>query len=76
VLRGEGRDPASKIVMRHASGTDSLRARLSVAARLTVEESDRRPPRFKRWRPRYVGEGSSRIADDDGGATTLPEAAE
>jgi hypothetical protein len=74
--RGDADHSIDIIVMRHGSGTESLRARLEVAARLTIEESDRRPPRFKRWRPRNVGEGSARIADDDRGATTLPEAAE
>ena len=49
VLVGEGHDPSVMVAMRHAGGTaDALRAKLGVAARLTVAEA---ATRFARWRP-------------------------
>jgi hypothetical protein len=37
---------------------------LGAGAGLTVSEEDNRPPRFKHWKPRDVGEGAPRIARD------------
>jgi hypothetical protein len=49
VLVGEGHDPGAIITMRHVgSATDALRARLGVAARLTVAEA---ATRFAGWKP-------------------------
>src|SRR5207247_5891328 len=77
VLLAERGDPSSTIVMRHAgSATDSLRARLGVAAGLTVREDDNRAPRFVSWRPPHVAGGAPRTAADGSAALTLPEAAE
>ena len=66
------------IVMRHAgSAVESVRATVGAAAALTVSEEANRPPRFKLWKPRSVGEGSSAIAFRARGATSLwMEAAE
>jgi hypothetical protein len=51
-LIARGHDPASLLVMRHqGSTTDALRARLSVAAKLTVRETQTEPPRLCRWKP-------------------------
>jgi hypothetical protein len=45
-------DPQDTLVMRHAgSDTISLKAKVSRAARLTVQETESRPPEFVRWRP-------------------------
>jgi hypothetical protein len=63
VLLAEGRDPSIILTMRHAGNpTECLRARLGVAAGLTVREEDGRPPRFARWRPLHLGDGSARTA--------------
>ena len=49
VLVGEGHDPGMVISMRHGgSAVDALRAKLGVAARLTVNEP---ATRFARWKP-------------------------
>ncbi|SRR6266567_8534353 len=78
VLLREGHDPRSVLVMRHrGSSTESLHACLGVAAGLTVEERDARPPRFARWKALHLTDGSSRTAEDDAPGTHLPaEAAE
>jgi hypothetical protein len=77
VLIAEGADPDSIIVMRHAgSSVDSFRARLSVAAALAVEERESRAPRFVRWRPLHVTDGSPGTAADGSAGISLPEAAE
>lgn len=76
-LLRKGRDPSTTIVMRHrGSHVDALRARLGAAARLTVREEDGRPPRFARWKPLHLGDGSARRAEDGAAATSLAEAAE
>jgi len=63
VLLAEGRDPSIILTMRHAGNpTECLRARLGVAAGLTVRDEDGRPPRFARWRPLHLGDGSARTA--------------
>jgi hypothetical protein len=52
VLLGEGCDPTTVLVMRHAgSKTNSLRATIGAAAKLTVAEGERDPPRFRAWKP-------------------------
>jgi hypothetical protein len=77
-LIAEGADPSGIIIMRHrGSDVDALRARLGVAAGLTVEERDSRTPRFVRWKALHLTDGSSRTAEDDAPGTLLPaEAAE
>jgi hypothetical protein len=63
VLLDRGHDPAGFVVLRRAgSDVDCLRARVGAAAKLTVTEEANRPPRFRRWQPRNMGEGSARIA--------------
>ena len=62
VLQAEGVDPNTVLVLRHlGSQTDSLRARLAVAAGLTVEET-KYGPRVRRWKPLSALDGSLRIA--------------
>jgi len=52
VLVGEGHDPSVMVAMRHAGGTaDALRAKLGVAARLTVAEA---ATRFAGWKPHPI----------------------
>jgi hypothetical protein len=76
VLIAERRDPEAIVVMRRrGSDIDALRARLGVAARLTVEERENRPPRFVPWKPLHVTDGSARTPEDDE-AAPLREAAE
>jgi len=49
VLVGEGHDPGAMVAMRHVgSAEDAMRARLGVAARLTVAEA---ATRLARWKP-------------------------
>jgi len=61
-LLAEGYDPSVTLIMCHA-GTDtmSLRAKLGVAARFTVEETDY-GPKLRCWKPISTLEGRSRIA--------------
>jgi hypothetical protein len=62
-LRQLGCSPYDTIEMRYiGSDTVALSALIGTAAGLTVAEEDNRPPRFKRWRPRDLGEGALRIA--------------
>jgi hypothetical protein len=60
------------IVMRHA-GTEvvAMTSTIGTVARLTVSEEANRPPRFKRWKPRDLGEGLPRISSRAVTATTL-----
>ena len=52
-LLAEGANPQATIILKHpGSETDCLRARLGAAAKLTVEESNRGKPTFRRWKPR------------------------
>ncbi len=47
-----GFDPNATVVMKHAGyGTECLRARIGVAAKLTVKEPDRGYLHFALWRP-------------------------
>jgi hypothetical protein len=49
VLVGEGHEPGTMVTMRHAGGTaDAMRAKLGMAAGLTVAET---ATRFARWKP-------------------------
>jgi hypothetical protein len=62
VLMAEGCNPATPIVMRHeGSVMDALRTTVGHAAKLTVDEPAdcKRPPRFRDWRPRDMGDDSS-----------------
>jgi hypothetical protein len=62
VLRAEGVDPSTILVMRHSgSRTVSLKASIAVAAGLTVEET-KYGPRVRRWKPLSALDGSHRIA--------------
>jgi hypothetical protein len=75
-LLAEGVDSSTILVMRHAgSEVDALRARLGVAARLTVRE-DRGAPEFVRYRAFALDDVRPGTAVN-GSAGTLPaEAAE
>jgi hypothetical protein len=67
-LIAQGHDPNLTLIMRHrGSDVPALQASIGAASRLTVDEDRTRAPRFKRWKPFYVGAGSSRIA-----ATGIP----
>src|SRR5262245_4492367 len=58
-----GHAPGAVAVMRHeGNDIDALRSTIGAAARLTVSEEGNRPPRFKRWKPRNLGEVSAPIA--------------
>jgi hypothetical protein len=62
-LIAQGHDPSLTLIMRHrGSDVPALRASIGTASRLTVDEDRARAPRIKRWKPFYVGAGSSRIA--------------
>jgi hypothetical protein len=57
VLIGEGIDPVSRVVMRHAgSDKDALRSTVGAAAKLTVSDSDTGRPKFKTFKPWKRGE--------------------
>ena len=59
VLIDRGVDSNSWLILRHAgSDIDSLRAKVGVAAKLTVAEGERDAPRFRRWKPPHFREGS------------------
>jgi hypothetical protein len=52
VLRDEGVDPATPLIMRHAgSDTDCIVSTVGAAANLIVEEGTDGMPRFRKWRP-------------------------
>jgi hypothetical protein len=52
VLLERGYPPGAIIVLRHVgSDTDSLRATIAAAAKLTVQDDDRGTPRFRPWKP-------------------------
>jgi hypothetical protein len=71
VLLGEGCDPATVLVMRHAgSKTNSLRATIGTAAKLTVAEGELDPPRFRAWKPFVSRAGSPRMSRDKVPATS------
>jgi len=83
VLLGEGVDPATKIVMRHASSPhDALQSTIGVAAGLTVTDATADgKPRFVKWqRNRFRGEGNvcgdPLIRETDPTATLVPAAPE
>jgi hypothetical protein len=57
VLIGEGIDPVTRVVMRHAgSDKDALRSTVGAAAKLTVSDSDTGRPKFKTFKPWKRGE--------------------
>ena len=63
-----GYDPEMVLVMRHATtGTDALKAKLKVAAKLTVDESGAHLRRWKAMPPRegysYSDENGSEAAE-------------
>ncbi len=53
-LLWDGKNGGEILVMRWPNGTESLRAPLEVAARLTVEEADRRGMRYRVWHPFHI----------------------
>jgi hypothetical protein len=66
VLLGEGCDPATILISRHAgTGTVSLRAPIGDAAKLTVAEGALDPPRFRLWKPFISREGSPRTRQNE-----------
>jgi hypothetical protein len=71
VLVSEGLDPDAVLSVRHAgSGTVALTAKLSVAVRLTVDESK---TSFRPWKAFSRAEGSRIIAVDEPEAIPAPE---
>jgi hypothetical protein len=71
VLLGEGCDPTTVLVMRHAgSKTISLRATIGAAAKLTVAEGELDPPRFRVWKPFASREGSPGTRENEVAATS------
>jgi hypothetical protein len=71
VLLGEGCDPTTVLVMRHAgSPTESLRATIGAAAKLTVAEGELDPPRFRAWKPFLSREGSPQTRQNEVPATS------
>jgi hypothetical protein len=72
-----GYEPKAVIVLRGpGSTTDRLRSTVGSAARLTVEESDRRSPRFRLWKAPPAREGSPFIAPIQNSDVPVMEAAE
>ena len=62
-LLASGYSADTVIIMKHVgSDVETVRSTIGGAARLTVSEEENRPPRFKRWKPRYMGEGSPPVA--------------
>jgi hypothetical protein len=71
VLLGEGRDPTTVLVMRHAgSQTESLRATIGAAAKVTVAEGELDPPRLRAWKPFVSREGSPGTGKNEVPATS------
>ena len=71
VLLGEGCDPTTVLVMRHAgSKADSLRGTIGAAAKLTVAEGELDPPRFRAWKPFVSREGSPGTRKNEVAATS------
>ena len=56
--------PADTVIAMKRVGSviEALHSTVGRAAALTVSEEENRPPRFKRWKPRYMGEGSPPVA--------------
>ena len=56
--------PADTVIVMKCAGSviEALRSTIGRAAAHTVSEEAYRPPRFKRWKPRYMGEGSPPVA--------------
>jgi hypothetical protein len=68
-LLANGADPAAKLVMRHAgSDADALRSTVGAAARLTVEEGERRP-KVTIWKPRFPTAANSPMRQNQEEAT-------
>jgi hypothetical protein len=62
-LLNSGYPTDTVLVMKYAgSQVTAATSTIGTAARLTVSEEANRPPRFKRWKPRNLGEGSPLIA--------------
>lgn len=60
ILLSEDYSPEDMIEMRRANrDTLDLRSRIGAAAKLTVAECDRDPPRFRRWKAFQGREGRS-----------------
>src|SRR4029453_5539408 len=75
VLLGEGCDPATILISRHAgTSTVSLRAPIGDAAKLTVAEGALDPPRFRLWKPFISREGSARTRQTEEAAIHGPSA--
>jgi hypothetical protein len=64
-----GYSPAAILVTRRGS-VDCLRSTVGAAARLTVAEDDRDPPRFRAWKAPQSREGSPPIARSNRPATS------
>jgi hypothetical protein len=70
VLVTDGFDPTTMLVMRRVGNdVDAWRARLGIAAKLTVRESGDGPPRFVPWKAFSPDRGSPRIAPNESHAT-------
>jgi hypothetical protein len=70
----EGADSAATLVMRHQGAAhDALRARLAVAAGLTVADNRLGVPTFRRWIALQSDVARPPVAQIDVAATSLPE---
>jgi hypothetical protein len=68
-LLAQGIDPETVLVMaRKSTGTESLRAKVGDAAKLTVQEGDRVGPRFVKWKPYPQS-----LADENNAWATAPQ---
>jgi hypothetical protein len=75
VLAGEGMDPATRLVMRHAgSDLDAVITTVGYAAGLAIRE-DNGPPEFTRYRAREFRTDSPPMRPAESSATTPQEAA-
>jgi hypothetical protein len=71
-LLASGYPAGDTIIMKSAgSEVDAMTSTIGAAAMLTVTEEVDRPPRFRRWKARDLGEGSPPIAPRKGSATSL-----
>jgi hypothetical protein len=67
-LLAQGVDPETVLVMARSTGTESLRAKVGDAAKLTVQEGDRVGPRFVKWKPYPQS-----LADENNAWATAPQ---
>jgi hypothetical protein len=66
VLLERGASPDDVLIMRHAgSSVDALRAKIGVAAKLTVDESGGQRPRFRTWTAPETRAGVLRIDENE-----------